>query len=136
VLAGIAAAEAAGFRALKINCVLQRGVNESELLPLVERFRGTPHVLRFIEYMDVGSCNGWSPGWRAAAREARDRIAARWPLRPLSPAYRGEGGGALRLHRRRRRDRLRQFGQRAFLRRLPSRAAFGRRQAVHLPVRQ
>ena len=90
VLAGIAAAEAAGFRSLKINCVLQRGSNESELLPLAERFRGTPHVLRFIEYMDVGSCNGWSPEGVLPSREIRDRIAARWPLRPLSPAYRGE----------------------------------------------
>jgi len=90
VLAGIAAAEAAGFGALKINCVVQRGANEGEVLALAERFRGTPHVLRFIEYMDVGSCNGWAPERVLASREIHERIAARWPLRPLSPAYRGE----------------------------------------------
>ena len=90
VLAGIAAAEAAGFGALKINCVLQRGVNEGEILPLARHFRGTPHVLRFIEYMDVGTCNGWAPARVLPSREVHARIDACWPLRPLSPAYRGE----------------------------------------------
>ncbi|MDY0021294.1 radical SAM protein, partial [Arenimonas caeni] len=90
VLAGIAAAEAAGFERLKINCVVQRGVNESQVLPLAERFRGTPHVLRFIEYMDVGTCNGWRPGQVVPSRELHAAIHARWPLRPLRPGYRGE----------------------------------------------
>ena len=58
-LAGVAAAEAAGFTSIKFNAVIQRGVNEDQVLPLVEHFRGTAHVLRFIEYMDVGNCNGW-----------------------------------------------------------------------------
>ena len=90
VLAGIAAAEDAGFHALKFNVVVQRGVNESEVLPLVERFRGSGHVVRFIEYMDVGTCNGWRRDAVVPSIELRDRIAARWPLRPVSPAYRGE----------------------------------------------
>jgi len=90
VLAGIAAAEKAGFQSIKINCVLQRGANESEILSLADHFRGTPHVLRFIEYMDVGTCNGWSPMRVLPSREVHARIAARWPLRPLSPSYRGE----------------------------------------------
>ena len=90
VLAGIAAAEDAGFSAIKLNCVVQRGVNENQVLPLVERFRGTRHVLRFIEYMDVGSCNGWRREAVVSSRELRDTISARWPLRPLSPSYRGE----------------------------------------------
>ena len=90
VLAGIAAAEAAGFASIKFNTVVQRGVNEDQVLPLVERFRGTPHVLRFIEFMDVGTCNGWQPGAVVSSRELRDRIHARWPLRPLQPGYRGE----------------------------------------------
>ena len=90
VLAGIAAAEQAGFGALKINCVVQRGVNDSEVLALAEHFRGTPHVLRFIEYMDVGTCNGWSPERVLPSRDLHAMIAARWPLRPLSPGYRGE----------------------------------------------
>jgi cyclic pyranopterin phosphate synthase len=90
VLAGITAAEDAGFTAIKLNCVVQRGINESQVLPLVERFRGTRHVLRFIEYMDVGSCNGWRREAVVSARELRDAISARWPLRALSPTYRGE----------------------------------------------
>ncbi|WP_295360119.1 GTP 3',8-cyclase MoaA [Arenimonas sp.] len=90
VLAGIAAAEAAGFGALKINCVVQRGVNESQVLPLAAHFRGTPHVLRFIEYMDVGTCNGWRPGQVVPSSELHAAIHARWPLRPLQPGYRGE----------------------------------------------
>jgi GTP 3',8-cyclase len=90
VLAGIAAAEDAGFDALKFNVVVQQGVNEGEVLPLVERFRGSGHVVRFIEYMDVGSCNGWRREAVVPSLALRDRIAARWPLRPVAPAYRGE----------------------------------------------
>lgn len=90
VLAGIAAAEAAGFDALKINCVVQRGVNDDDVLDLVTHFRGTGHVLRFIEYMDVGTCNRWQRAQVVPSRELRDRIHARWPLRALEPQYRGE----------------------------------------------
>jgi len=90
VLEGIAAAERAGFDALKINSVIQRGRNEDQVLPLCERFRGTQHVLRFIEYMDVGTCNGWREEDVVTAPELRDRIAARWPLEPVEPGYRGE----------------------------------------------
>jgi cyclic pyranopterin phosphate synthase len=90
VLAGVAAAEAAGFAAIKFNAVVQRGVNDGEVLRLVERFRGTRHVVRFIEYMDVGTCNGWRRDAVVPSLELRDRIAARWPLRPVAPAHRGE----------------------------------------------
>jgi cyclic pyranopterin phosphate synthase len=90
VLAGVRAAEAAGFASIKFNTVVQRGVNEDQVLPLVQRFRGTPHVLRFIEYMDVGTCNGWQPRMVLPSREVHALIAARWPLRAVTPAYRGE----------------------------------------------
>ena len=90
VLEGIRAAEAAGFESIKLNTVVQRGVNEHQVLPLVEYFRGTPHVIRFIEYMDVGTCNGWRQESVVPSRDLRDAIAARWPLRALSPSYRGE----------------------------------------------
>ncbi len=90
VLAGIAAAADAGFASLKINCVVQRGVNDSEVLPLLQHFRGTGHVLRFIEYMDVGTCNGWDASRVVPSAELRDRIHARWPLRALQANYRGE----------------------------------------------
>ena len=90
VLAGIAAAGAAGFGPLKINCVVQRGVNDGQVLPLVAHFRGSGHVLRFIEYMDVGTCNGWQREGVVPSAELRDRIHARWPLRALDANYRGE----------------------------------------------
>ena len=90
VLAGIEAATRAGFDSLKINCVIQRGVNEDQVLPLVAHFRGSGHVLRFIEYMDVGTCNGWKREDVVTSAELRDRIAARWPIQPLDPNYRGE----------------------------------------------
>lgn len=90
VLAGIAAAERAGFAPIKLNCVVQRGVNDDQVLPLVERFRGSGHIVRFIEYMDVGTCNGWDATRVVPSAELRDRIHARWPLRPLDPNYRGE----------------------------------------------
>lgn len=90
VLAGIESATQAGFPSIKINCVVQRGVNEHQVLPLLERFRGTGHVVRFIEYMDVGTCNGWRREQVVTSAELRDRIAARWPILPLDPNYRGE----------------------------------------------
>jgi cyclic pyranopterin phosphate synthase len=90
VLEGMNAATRAGFRSLKINCVIQRGVNEDQALPLADHFRGSGHVLRFIEYMDVGTCNGWRREDVVTSAELRDRIAARWPLRPLDANYRGE----------------------------------------------
>lgn len=90
VLGGIDAAVAAGFRSIKINTVVQRGVNEDQVLPLVRRFRQTPHVVRFIEYMDVGTCNGWREDQVLPSSELRARIVARWPLRVLDAGYRGE----------------------------------------------
>jgi cyclic pyranopterin phosphate synthase len=90
VLAGIATAAAAGFAPLKLNCVVQRGVNEDEVLPLVAFAREHGHVMRFIEYMDVGTCNRWDAARVLPSAELRDRIHARWPLRPLDPNYRGE----------------------------------------------
>ncbi len=90
VLAGIEAAERTGFAPIKLNCVVQRGVNDGEALALVERFRGSGHIVRFIEYMDVGTCNGWDRSRVVPSAELRDRIHARWPLRPLDPNYRGE----------------------------------------------
>jgi len=105
VLRGIDAAAGAGLP-LKINCVVQRGVNDAELLALCAYFRERRHPLRFIEYMDVGHTNGWDPAQVVPAREIRDRIAAAWPLEPIGPAYRGEvaaryryadGGGEIGL---------------------------------------
>ena len=90
VLAGIEAATAAGFGPIKLNCVVQRGVNEGGIETLASFAREHHHVLRFIEYMDVGTCNGWRRERVVPSAELRDRIAAHWPLRALDANYRGE----------------------------------------------
>ena len=90
VLAGIAAAERAGFRQIKLNCVVMRGINDMQVFDLVERFRGTPHIVRFIEYMDVGTVNHWNNQNVVRSTELIERIGARWPLAALAANYRGE----------------------------------------------
>ncbi|MBO9664154.1 GTP 3',8-cyclase MoaA [Dokdonella sp.] len=90
VLEAIAAAERAGFAPLKLNVVVMRGTNDDEVLGLLERFRGSGHIVRFIEYMDVGTCNDWRRDLVVPSAELRARIAARWPLRELEPNYGGE----------------------------------------------
>ena len=85
VLDGIDAAAAAGLR-VKVNAVVKRGANDDGILALAERFRGTPHVLRFIEYMDVGHTNGWCLDDVVPAEEIVRRIDAAWPLEPVTPA--------------------------------------------------
>jgi cyclic pyranopterin phosphate synthase len=90
VLAGIAAAEAAGFTQIKLNCVVMRGVNDMQILHLIERYRGSGHIVRFIEYMDVGTLNGWREDLVVTSAELIARIAARWPLQPLERNYGGE----------------------------------------------
>ena len=90
VLAGIEAANAAGFGPIKLNCVVQRGVNDAGIEALAAFAREHGHLLRFIEYMDVGTCNGWSRERVVPSAELRDRIAAHWPLRALDANYRGE----------------------------------------------
>jgi GTP 3',8-cyclase len=86
VLRGIDAAVAAGFAQLKINCVVRRGLNESEILPLARRFHGGSHTLRFIEYMDVGSTNGWRSDEVMSAAEIVARIDGELPLEAVSRA--------------------------------------------------
>jgi len=91
VLRGIEVARHAGFRdGVKINAVLQRGLNDDGALDLVERFRGTGVVLRFIEFMDVGNRNAWSVERVVDSAELRARIEARWPLLALPPRHPGE----------------------------------------------
>ncbi|HEY0231102.1 MAG TPA: GTP 3',8-cyclase MoaA [Dokdonella sp.] len=90
VLDAIAAAERAGFGPLKLNCVVMRGTNDGEIVDLVERFRGSGHIVRFIEYMDVGTCNDWRHDLVVPSAELRARIAARWPLIDLRPNYGSE----------------------------------------------
>ena len=90
VLDGIEHTRRAELTPIKINAVVQRGVNDHTVLDLVERFRGTGVIVRFIEYMDVGNRNHWSEGLVVPSKELVARIGARWPLEPLDPGYRGE----------------------------------------------
>ena len=90
VLEGIDAASAAGLAPLKINAVVRRGVNDHTLVDLARHFKGSGHIVRFIEFMDVGTTNGWALGEVVAAAEVIERIDAELPLMPLEPNYDGE----------------------------------------------
>jgi GTP 3',8-cyclase len=90
VLAGIDAAADAGLEPIKVNMVVRRGFNERCVVEMAERFRHTPIVLRFIEYMDVGSSNGWRVEEVVAGDEILGALAERWPLEALPPAIEGE----------------------------------------------
>jgi len=95
VLEGIEAAAAAGLR-VKVNAVVKRGANDDGVVALAERFRGTGHVLRFIEYMDVGHSNGWRLDDVVPAAEIVERIGAVWPLEPVEAARPDETARRLR----------------------------------------
>jgi cyclic pyranopterin phosphate synthase len=90
VLAGIAAARSAGLAPIKINTVVQRGVNDHQVLDLLEHFRGTSVIVRLIEYMDVGNRNDWARERVVPSQELLARISARWPVRAVAPSYLGE----------------------------------------------
>ena len=134
VLDGIDAAAAAGLP-VKVNAVVKRGVNDAGVVALAEHFRGSGHVLRFIEFMDVGTTNGWRLEDVVTADEivAADRRALaaragrrREPRRDRAP---------LPLRRRRRRDRRDRLRHEAVLRRVLAGAPLGRGPPVHLPLR-
>lgn len=90
VLQGVAAAEAVGFTSLKFNMVVKRGFNDHHLLDMARHFRGSGHILRFIEYMDVGNTNGWRLDDVVPAKEIIETIHGKFPLEPANPNYLGE----------------------------------------------
>jgi len=90
VLRGIDAAAEAGLGPIKVNMVVQRGANDDQILPMARHFRGTGHILRFIEYMDVGTTNGWNMSQVVSGREILDRIDREYPLQPEAAHYTGE----------------------------------------------
>ena len=90
VIEGIEAAAAAGLGPVKINMVVKRGVNDHAIVQMAGRWRGTGHIVRFIEFMDVGSTNGWRMDDVIASAEVVRRIGARWPLEPIGANYPGE----------------------------------------------
>ncbi|MBK7814342.1 MAG: GTP 3',8-cyclase MoaA [Rhodocyclaceae bacterium] len=90
VLQGIDAAAAAGLAPIKVNMVVKRGTNDGEILSMARHFRGTGHILRFIEYMDAGNSNAWQAMEVVPAAEVIRRIDAELPLEPIDPNYPGE----------------------------------------------
>lgn len=90
VLAGIDAAAAAGLGPVKVNVVVRGGVNDDQILPIARHFRGTGHIVRFIEYMDVGSTNGWRADEVVTGAQILDTIAQAYPLEPLAGNTPGE----------------------------------------------
>lgn len=90
VLEGIEAAAQAGLAPVKVNMVVKRGANDHQVVDMARHFRGTGHIVRFIEFMDVGSTNGWRMDDVIPSAEIVRRIAARFPLEPAEANYRGE----------------------------------------------
>lgn len=90
VLAGIEAAAACGLAPVKINMVVKRGTNDQQIVPMAEHFRGSGHILRFIEYMDAGNANGWRLDEVVPSAEVIARIGATHPLEAIDPNYSGE----------------------------------------------
>ncbi len=90
VLDAIAAAERAGLTPIKINVVVQRGINDETVPDLLAHFRGSGHIVRLIEYMDVGNRNGWRMNQVVPSAELLERIRQQWPLRPVDRNYPGE----------------------------------------------
>jgi cyclic pyranopterin phosphate synthase len=90
VLDGIDAAHAVGLGPVKVNMVVKGGTNDAQILPMARHFKGTPTILRFIEYMDVGASNGWNMIDVIPSSEVVRRISAEMPLEPIGANYAGE----------------------------------------------
>ncbi|MET0210214.1 MAG: radical SAM protein, partial [Burkholderiaceae bacterium] len=90
VLAGIEAAQAAGLAPIKVNMVVKRGTNDDQIIPMARHFRGAGVVLRFIEYMDVGSSNGWRMDEVLPSAQVLARLRQHFDLAPLAPTVEGE----------------------------------------------
>ncbi|MEP7370288.1 MAG: GTP 3',8-cyclase MoaA [Dermatophilaceae bacterium] len=96
VLDGIEAAHAVGLGPVKVNMVVKRGQNDQDVVPMARHFKGSPYILRFIEFMDVGSSNGWKMEEVVPSTEVISRINAELPLEQVAPNYPGETSGRWR----------------------------------------
>ncbi|MBC7502137.1 MAG: GTP 3',8-cyclase MoaA [Herminiimonas sp.] len=96
VLHGIDVAHETGLGPIKVNMVVKKGMNDQEILPMARHFKGTPFILRFIEYMDVGASNGWKMDEVVPSSEVIERIGATMPLQAIAPNYVGETAGRWR----------------------------------------
>ncbi|MDH4284510.1 MAG: GTP 3',8-cyclase MoaA [Gallionellaceae bacterium] len=90
VLQGLDAAHAAGLSQIKVNMMVKRGMNDQEILPMARHFKGTPFILRFIEFMDVGVSNGWKMDDVVPSAEVVQRISEHMPLEAIDPSHFGE----------------------------------------------
>jgi GTP 3',8-cyclase len=97
VLEAIDAAERAGLVPIKVNTVVRRGWNDDQVIPLVNHFRNTPHTIRFIEFMDVGTTNQWAATEVVPSAELVELIGARWPLEPVDRAHPSEVASTYRF---------------------------------------
>lgn len=97
VLEGIQEAMTAGLMPIKVNTVVKRGVNEHTLVDIIEHFRGTGVIVRFIEYMDVGTINHWQASDTVPSRELLAMFREHWPMTAVEPNYRGEVASRYRL---------------------------------------
>ena len=97
VLEGIEEAAAAGFAPIKVNMVVKRGVNEHSVVPMARFFKDRGHILRFIEFMDVGATNGWKMEHVVPSRELVQIINREMPIEPLRPELPRRSGRALAL---------------------------------------
>ena len=135
VLGAIDAAANAGLTPVKVDMVVKRGHTDQDIESMAAHFKGSGHILRFIEFMDVGATNGWRMEDVVTAKEIRDRINAMSPIEPVEANYFGEVAERYRYV-----DGSGEIGiiasvTVAVLRRLHARQALGRRRAVYLPVR-
>lgn len=90
VLQGLETAVSVGFDKIKLNCVVKKGVNDHTIVDMARHFKGTGHIVRFIEYMDVGNLNGWKLDDVVAADDILAKIHAEMPIEPIPPNYPGE----------------------------------------------
>lgn len=90
VLDGIDEAARVGLAPVKVNMVVRKGMNDEQIVPMAEHFRNSGHILRFIEYMDVGSTNGWNLAEVLTGAQILQRIGERFPIKPAQAEYRGE----------------------------------------------
>ena len=135
VLEGIDAAAAAGLAPIKINVVVKRGMNESAIVPMARHFKGSGHIVRFIEFMDVGATNGWRMDDVVPATEIVRTDRRRAAPGERRSELRGRGRETLAVQGRHRRNRRHRVGHAGVLPRLHARPAVDRRQALHVPVR-
>jgi GTP 3',8-cyclase len=97
VLEAIDAADRAGLGPIKVNTVVRRGWNDDQVIPLVDHFRNTPHMIRFIEFMDVGTTNQWDATEVVPSAELVELIGSRWPLEPVDRAHPSEVASTYRF---------------------------------------